>query len=409
MTGSEASAAFSTFPYRIDISDSRLDMIRERIRAFRWNAWIEPPDAADWRYGPPAAFMRELCDYWLNQYDWRQHERAMNEWPHFTTLLDDLDIHFVHEQGSGPSSIPLLIAHGWPYSFHSYDGLIDRLAHPERHGGLVEDAFSVVIPSYPGYDFSGRPQRPMGPLAIALLFDKLMSRLGYDRYLVHGGDWGAHITSLLGFHLPDRVMGIHSTALALREAGAEQLSGEVPNDATEEQRAFVGREQAIWQQEGAYSQLHATKAAKIGYAMMDSPVGLAAWIVEAFHAWSDRSKHSFAELFTPDQLLTEVMLYLVTDAFPTSIWIYGAKRQEAMTLPPGQTVIVPTGLAAFPDPVFPMPPRQVAQRSHNLVQYTEMPFGGHFPFYEAPELLIEDIRQFRKIVAPVVKSGSCVA
>ena len=136
--------------------------------------------------------------------------------------------------------------------------------------------------------------------------------------------------------------------------------------------------------------------------MMDSPVGLAAWIVEAFHAWSDRKKRSFAELFTFDQLLTEVMLYLVTDAFPTSIWIYGAaKRHEITTLPPGQRVNVPTGLAAFPDPVFPMPPRQVAQRSHNVVQYTKMPSGGHFPFYEAPDLLIKDLRDFRKLVVPL--------
>lgn len=145
---------------------------------------------------------------------------------------------------------------------------------------------------------------------------------------------------------------------------------------------------------------HATKPAKLGYAMMDSPVGLAAWIVEAFYAWSDRRKRSFAELFTFDQLLTEVMLYLVTDAFPTSTWIYGAKRHEAMTLEPGQRVNAPTGLAAFPDPVFPMPPRQIAQRSHNVVQYTEMAFGGHYPFYEAPDLLIADLRNFREIVAP---------
>ena len=392
----------SSIPYNIEIASTRLDNIRERVRAFRWDAWSEPADAGDWRYGPPSFFMRELCDYWLNQYDWRRHEQAMNALPQFITPIDDVRVHFLHEQGSGLNPAPLLIAHGWPYSFHSYAGLVDRLAHPERHGGRVEDAFSVVIPSYPGYDFSSRPPDPMGPLTTAFLFDKLMARLGYDRYLVHGGDWGAHITSLLGLHRPDRVIGIHSTGLALREAGAEQLSGKVPSGATDEQRAFVASEYAIWKREGAYSQLHATKPAKLGYAMMDSPVGLAAWIVEAFHAWSDRRQRSFAELFTFDQLLTEVMLYLVTDAFPTSTWIYGAKRHEAMTLAPGQRVTTPTGLAAFPDPVFPMPPRQVAQQSHNVVQYTEMPFGGHFPFYEAPNLLIKDLRDFRRLVAPDV-------
>ena len=401
MTRSGISPASRILPYRIDVATARLDMIQDRVRAFRWDALSEPADASDWRYGPPLIFMRELCDYWLTHYDWRQQEHAMNALPHFLTTLDDLDIHFIHEQGSGPNPAPLLIAHGWPYSFHSYDGMIDQLAHPERHGGRVEDAFSVVIPSYPGYDFSSRPREPMGPLAIAFLFNKLMTRLGYDRYIVHGGDWGAHITSLLGLHLPDRMVGIHSTALVLREAGAEQLSGKVPSDASDEQRAFAASEYEIWQREGAYSQLHATKPAKLGYAMMESPVGLAAWIVEAFHAWSDRRKRSFAELFTFDQLLTEVMLYLVTDAFPTSTWIYGAKRHEAMTLGPDQRVEVPTGLAAFPDPVFPMPPRQMAQRSHNVVQYTEMSLGGHFPFYEAPDLLIEDLRNFRTLVVPL--------
>lgn len=202
----------------------------------------------------------------------------------------------------GPSvqEKPLLIAHGWPYSFHSYGGLVDRLAHPERHGGRIDDAFSVVIPSYPGYDFSSRPHKPMGPHAIALLFDTLMARLGYDRYVVHGGDWGAHITSLLGLHRPERVMGIHSTALALREAGAEQLSGKTPIDATEEERSFVAAEYAIWQREGAYSQLQATKPAKLAYAMLDSPVGTAAWIVEAFHAWADLKDRSFERVFSFD-------------------------------------------------------------------------------------------------------------
>ncbi len=384
--------------YEIRVAETQLDAIRERVSAFRWEAWSDAPDASDWRYGPPASFMRPLCEYWANDYDWRAQEREMNALQHFITTLDDIDIHFVREEGSGAEAVPLLIAHGWPYSFHSYSRLVEKLAHPERHGGRVEDAFSVVVPSYPGYDFSGRPRQPMGPRAIAFLFDKLMARLGYDRYMVHGGDWGAQVTSLLGFHRPDRIIGIHSTAVALREAEATHLSGEAPADATAEQKSFVAAEYAIWQREGAYSQLHRTKPAKLGYAMFDSPVGTAAWIVEAYKAWSDCADRPFEELFSFDQLLTEVMLYLVTDAFPTSIWIYGAKRHEERTLPAGKRVMVPTALAAFRDPVFPVPPRQVAERSHNVVQYSAMPFGGHFPFYEAPDLLIDDLRNFRKAV-----------
>ncbi len=389
-----ASGAARARPYRVEVSQEVLDRIRHRVASYRWDALPEPPEAGDWRYGPPIAFMRELCAYWVDQYDWRAQERAMNAVPQFLVEVDDLDVHFVHERGSGPSPMPLLIAHGWPYSFHSYSHLVDRLAHPERHGGRADEAFDVIIPSYPGFDFSQRPATPMGPRAIGLLFDRLMKTLGYDNYLVHGGDWGAHITSLLGLHRPERVAGIHTTEIALRDASAPQLTGEVAEDATDEEKEFVADEARRWQREGAYSLLQATKPAKLAYAMADSPVGVAAWIIEAFHAWSDLREAAFEDLYSPDQLLTEVMLYLVTDAFPTSTWIYGAKQHEEMALPPGRRVEVPTAVAAFQDPVFPTPSRAVAEKSHHVVRYVTMPRGGHFPFYEAPDLLVEDLRSF---------------
>ena len=184
---------------RIDVPDHVIRRILDRVRIFRWDAWAEPADAGDWRYGPPVRFMRDLCRYWTERYDWRLQERTMNARPLFRADLDGTTIQFAHRTGSGRKPIPLLIAHGWPYSFHSYDGIVGPLTEPEHYGGDGGDAFSVVIPSYPGYDFSGRPDRPMGPKAIALLFDRLMAELGYDRYLVHGGDWGAHVTSLLAF------------------------------------------------------------------------------------------------------------------------------------------------------------------------------------------------------------------
>ena len=383
-------------PFQIDIPDETLERIRERVGAYRWDAMPEPMSSGDWRHGPPVSFMRDLCRYWIDGYDWRAQERLINAVPHYKAKIQGLDIHFVHERGSGIAPRPLLIAHGWPYSFHSYNHLVDRLAHPERHGGRLEDAFSVVIPSYPGYDVSERPTMPMGPRAIALLFDDLMDVLGYDRYVVHGGDWGAHVTSLLGLHRPERVAGIHSLGIALRDASAEQLTGKVASDASDEEKAFVASEMALWSGEGAYSQIQAAKPAKLAFAMADSPVGVAAWIAEAFHAWSDRRERPFDEIFTRDQLLTEIMLYLVTDAFATSIWIYGAKHDEEMTLPAGKRVEVPTGLTAFPDPVFPMPPRAVAEKSHNVVHYATMGAGGHFPFYEAPDALIDEIRTFAR-------------
>lgn len=243
-----ADAADESAPqrFRVDVPQEVLERIRQRVASYRWNALPEVPGAGDWRSGPPVAFMRELCAYWVDGYDWREQERAMNAVPHFLAEVDAVDIHFVHERGSGPSPMPLLIAHGWPYSFHSYSHLLDRLAHPERHGGRAEEAFDVVVPSYPGYDFSQRPAAPMGPRAVGFAFDALMRRLGYDSYVVHGGDWGAHITSLLGLHRPERVAGIHTTAIALRDATAEQLTGQVAEDATTQEKAFVADEARRW-------------------------------------------------------------------------------------------------------------------------------------------------------------------
>ena len=236
-------------PFQIDVPDATLQRIRRRVGAYRWDAMPQPVGSADWRGGPPVSFMRALCRYWHDEYNWRAQERVINAVPHYKAQVRGLDIHFVHKRGSGATPRPLLLAHGWPYSFHSYSHLIDRLAHPERHGGRMEDAFSVVIPSYPGYDFSQRPTMPMGPREIALLFDDLMDILGYDRYVVHGGDWGAHVTSLLGFQRPQRVAGIHSLGIALRHASAEQLTGKVASDASDEEKAFVASEMATWSRE----------------------------------------------------------------------------------------------------------------------------------------------------------------
>jgi pimeloyl-ACP methyl ester carboxylesterase len=393
-----APAETEPLPFRVHVPDATLERIRDRVQAYRWGALSEPADAEDWRYGPPLAFMKQLCRYWVDAYNWRAQEEAINRVAAFSVRVDDIDIHFIHERGSGPSPRPLLIAHGWPNSFNSYAQMVEQLAHPERFGGRIEDAFSVVVPSYPGYDFSSRPNDPMGPEAIGRLFGKLMERLGYDRYVVHGGDWGAHVASTLALHRPDNVAGIHMLGLAMRATGAQQLTGEVPADASDEEKTFIAAEAAIWRGEGAYAAIHATKPLKLAYAMADSPVGVAAWIVEAFHVWSDRQTRSFEEIFTPDQLITEVMLYLVTDAFPASTWIYNGKLGEPGTLPPGRRVEVPTGLTGLADPVFPMPPRAIAELSHNVVHYARFEQGGHFPFFEAPDILLSELRAFCRLI-----------
>jgi pimeloyl-ACP methyl ester carboxylesterase len=383
-------------PYRINVPDHTLQVIRDRVRNYRWDAFVAPDGAGDWRHGPPPIWLREFCAYWTDQFDWHAQERRMNELPHFLAEVNGIDLHFVHERGSGNSPRPLLLAHGWPYSFHSYTELIERLAHPERFGGREEDAFSVVVPSMPGYDFSSRPVSPIGPKRIAPMFNRLMTEvLGYDRYFVHGGDWGSAIAEMLSFQFPETVAGIHITMLSVRHHGAPPRSNEVPADASKEERDFASVEASLWKGESAYARIQATRPLKLSAGMVDSPVGVAAWIVEAFHAWSDRRDRPFGEIFSRDQLLTEIMLYLVTDAFGPASWIYVAEGEEQyQTLPPGGRIEVPVGVAAYPDPVFPMPPRSVAERSHNIVRFSQMDYGGHFPFYEAPDGLLADLFEF---------------
>lgn len=384
-------------PFRVDVPQARLDQILRKVRDFPWQAADMPADGGDWRYGPPHRYLRDLCACWTGPYDWRRQEAAMNRWPHFTAEVDGTVLHFVHERAGSPNRPPLLLLHGWPYSFYSFLPLIEPLAHPERTGGDPESGFDVIVPSLPGYAFSGKPDRPMGPLRMAALINKLMTEvLGYGRYAAHGGDWGGDIASLLGFHHAGHVAGLHVNTLMLRSADAPMASGVVPPGSSREVQEFAQREKELFTREGAYAMVQGSKPLTLAYAMADSPVGVAAWIVEKFHAWSDRRRRPFEQLFSQDQLLTEVMLYLVTDSFGTATWLYPTMQQDlaAALLPEGQRVEVPVALAAFPDPVFPPPPRALAERSHNVVRYREMPGGGHFPFYEATDMLVEDLRAF---------------
>jgi microsomal epoxide hydrolase len=383
-------------PFTIKIPDATLTRIQDRVAAFRWEAFAEPDDADDWRYGPPRAFMRSLCEHWLTHYDWRASERNMNTLPHFTTVVDSQTLHLVLERGSGPSPQPLLLLHGWPYSFHSFSALVAQLAHPERFGGHEREAFTVIVPSLPGYGFSPPPAFPTGPRWIANLLDQIMvTMLGFDQYLVHGGDWGSATACMLGLHHAGHVAGLHLNMSSVRHHGAPPRSNRCPDDASEEERAFAALEHSLWQKESAYARIQATRPLKLAYAMADSPVGIAAWIAEAFHAWADLRHRSFEDAIPRDALLDEIMLYLVTDTANPSSWIYVAEGIENyQSLPEGRRIEAPTAFAAYPDPVFPMPPRAVLERAHRVVRHTVMPQGGHFPFYEDPAGLLGDLRQF---------------
>ena len=385
---------FTPIPFRVAIPVTTIQSILARVRGFPFDR-LRPPTENSWLLGTNPSYLRDFCAFWSSCYDWSRQQLLINTAAQHIVEIEGVPVHFVCELGSGTRPQPLLIMHGWPYSFYSYTPLIDRLAHPERHGGNIEEAFTVVIPSLPGYAFSGVPSEPIGPRKVTRIFNTLMQELGLAGYIAHGGDWGGYMASLAGLDYPQHVAGVHTTFLALREESAPLQTGNVSKDASQEEQAFVAREFALWKEQGAYAQVQSTKPLALATALLDNAVGVAAWIIDKFYAWSDQRQRPFASLFSYDQLITEIMLYLVTDAFQTSIWIYaGQKTEGPVLLKPDQRVEVPTAIAAFPDPVFPMPPRAVAERTHNVVRYTEMSHGGHFPFYEAPELLIRDLQKF---------------
>ncbi|MBW2409086.1 MAG: epoxide hydrolase [Deltaproteobacteria bacterium] len=375
--------------FRIDVPDRALDYIRTRVAEYPWH---EMPEDGGWAYGTNLDYMKELCAYWLDEYDWHTHEAAINRFSHFIAPVDGIDLHFIRERGSGPAPLPLIISHGWPGSIVEFLDIIEPLAHPERSGGNADDAFDVIAPSLPGYGFSGRPSRPMGPRKMADLFNTLMTEvLGYEGYLAQGGDWGGAISSWLGFEHAPACRAIHINIMTMRHPDGPQGPEE------EAWASEFKREQIM---ENGYRTQQATKPQTLSYAMMDSPVGVAAWIIEKFNSWSDTEGDDIESVYTKDLLLTNIMIYLVTKTFNTASWIYYGRREEGGRLlsAEGHRVEVPTAAALFPAELLSWPPRSYVERVYNITRWTEMPHGGHFAALEQPELLIKDIRAFARTI-----------
>jgi pimeloyl-ACP methyl ester carboxylesterase len=374
-------------PFHLNVPNAVLDRIRSRVAEFPWH---EMPDDGGWEYGTNLDYMKELCAYWLDEYDWRKHEAIINRFSNFTAAVDGIDLHFVHEKGSGPAPMPLIISHGWPGTVVEFLDIIEPLAHPECFGGSVEDAFDVIAPSLPGFGFSSRPPRPIGPRKMADTFNTLMTDvLGYDGYLAQGGDWGGAISTWLGFDHAPQCRAIHLNVFTMRTADA-------PHDAQEQAWSDkFDRDQVM--QDG-YRTQQATKPQTLSYAMMDSPVGVAAWIIEKFNAWSDTEGDDIESAHSKDVLLTNIMVYLVTATFNSASWIYYGRREEGgrVLSPEGKRVEVPTAAALFPKEMLAWAPRSYVERLYNIVRWTEMPRGGHFAMMEEPELLIDDIRAFAR-------------
>jgi pimeloyl-ACP methyl ester carboxylesterase len=374
-------------PFKIAIPEATLENIRARIADFPWDAM---PELDGWEYGTNLAYMKELCAYWLDEFNWRAQEQELNRFPQFKASVDDLDIHFIHEKGSDPTPMPLLISHGWPGSVHEFQNVIEPLAHPERFGGNEDDAFDVVAPSLPGFGFSGKPKRPMGPRGMAKLFNTLMSEvLGYDSYLAQGGDWGGAVSSWLGYEHAPACKAIHINILTMRTTDG-------PKGSEEEAWAARFDEEQVMQE--GYRTQQATKPQSLAYAMMDSPVGVAAWLVEKWNAWSDTDGDDIESVYSKDRILTNVMIYLVTGTFATASWIYTGRREEGGRIlsPEGRRVEVPTACALFPKEMLSWPPRSYVERLYNVTRWSTFPHGGHFAAMEQPLVLVEDIRAFAR-------------
>lgn len=374
-------------PFRIDVPDKTLDWIRTRVAEYPWH---EMPDDGGWAYGTNLDYMKELCAYWLDEFDWRPNEAVINRFSHFIAPVGGIDLHFIHEKGSGPAPLPLIISHGWPGTIIEFLDIIEPLAHPERFGGSIEDAFDVIAPSLPGFGFSGCPPHPIGPRKVAGLLNSLMTEvLGYRGYLAQGGDWGGIISTWLGFDHAPACRAIHINIMAMRHPDGPQGPEE------EAWAAAFERKQLM---EKGYRTQQATKPQTLSYAMMDSPVGVAAWIIEKFNSWSDCEGDNIESVYSKDLLLTNIMVYLVTRTFNTASWIYYGRREEGGRLlsPEGHRVEVPTAAALFPAEILSWPPRSYVERIYNIARWTEMPRGGHFAALEQPALFIDDIRAFAR-------------
>jgi pimeloyl-ACP methyl ester carboxylesterase len=376
-------------PFTVDWSEVEVARVLDRVRDY---PWPPAPKGGGWTYGTDEAFLRELTRYWTDGYDWRAAQAELNRWPQFTTRVEDFDLHFVHVVGEAQGRRPLLITHGWPGSHYEFWQAIEPLAYPSRRGGDPADAFDLVIPSLPGFGFSSKPDRPFGQRGTARLFDTLMTKvLGYPSYLAQGGDWGGLVTSLLGLEHGANCRAIHLNMIGLRPPGP-------PRD--EAETAWLKRAEAARGALSAYFQLQATKPQSLAWMAAGNPVGQAAWIVERFHDWSDLREKSFERAYSYDQLLTNVMIYVMTGSFTTGAWYYRALFEGGgVQLAEGQRCETPTAIAAFHDAIGPMAPRGWVERAYNVVRWTDHPRGGHFAAMEEPELFVEDVRAWAREVA----------
>jgi len=371
--------------FSIHVADADLADLKARLARARFPDEIP---GSEWTYGTSRAYLESLVRYWRDTFDWRAQERRLNRFEQFTTTIDGLKIHFVHRRSKERNALPLLLTHGWPGSFVEFTKVIEPLTDPVAHGGRAEDAFDVVAPSLPGFGFSDKPrERGVDPTRMAAIEAALMARLGYARYGVQGGDWGSIISTRVALNDATHVAGLH-----LNMCRTGPPAGPNPTDGlTAAEIDRLKRGDAWGNEETGYQRIQGTKPQTIGYALNDSPVGLAAWIVEKFRSWCDCDGDP-EKIFTKDELLTNITLYWVTQTATSSARIYYENAHAAAALG-NRRIETPTACADFPKEVI-WSPRKWMEARYNIARWTEMPRGGHFAAFEQPALFVDDVRAF---------------
>jgi microsomal epoxide hydrolase len=371
--------------FRIQIAKEVLDDLKYRLDHVRWPDQLKD---SGWERGTEIGYLQSLVSYWRDHFDWRAQEQELNRYSQFHCNVDGIDVHFVHERGKGPNPLPIILTHGWPDSFIRYKKIISLLTDPARYGGDPEDSFDVIVPSLPGFGFSSRPDHSgINNFRVSELWAKLMTEeLGYGRFAAAGGDIGSGVTRYLALNHPELLVGIHLTDIGI-----------IRNLMTSNDQAGLSKEELNYKisaqkwisHEGAYISLQSTRPQTLAYGLSDSPVGLAGWIVEKFRAWSD-CNGDLRQKFSEDELLTNIMIYWVTNTIGSSTRMY---YENMHSLPSMGPIEVPTGIALFPADIL-LPPKGWAERNLNITRWTVMPRGGHFTAMEEPELLVDDIRAF---------------
>ncbi|MEK8131584.1 epoxide hydrolase family protein [Paenibacillus filicis] len=371
--------------FHIHVSDDILNDLQDRLHHIRWPDQVED---SGWERGTDLSDLKSLVSYWRDHYYWRAQESRLNRFSQFRSKIDGIDVHFVHERGKGSNPMPLILTHGWPDSYLRYEKIIPLLTDPASHGGHPDDSFDVIVPSLPGFGFSGRPNHPgFNNSRVSQMWAKLMTQeLGYTAFAAAGGDIGSGVTRYLAANNPELLLGIHLTDVGIIRS---LLTAQNEAELSEEERQYKKNASEWISQEGGYMSIQSTKPQTLAYGLSDSPVGLAAWILEKLRAWSD-CKGDLNQTYSKDELLTHIMIYWVTNTIGSSTRMY---YENSHSLPPLGRIEVPTGMAIFPADIV-LPPKSWAERNLNVTRWTTMPSGGHFTAMEEPELLADDIRAF---------------